>query len=251
MELKDILLNRDEGAAALLGEAMVWLIGHPAALDERALTETLQALRETRPAMAGFSVLADLIEEGVELGAEPVELLQRIHRKYGTTDERQARVFAELLKDEPFTSVATLSWSTAVSYCLAELADQIPSARVLESNPGGEGKRMVETLRRKMEIVTLYPDEEIERVAEGAHFGVIGADTVFADGAVLNKVLSRRLAELLKENGKPFYVLASKWKLSSETSADFTPHPSDVGVFEIVSPDLITGIVTEDGLLDG
>jgi len=100
---------------------------------------------------------------------------------------------------------------------------------------------------------------------------MVGADRVAANGDVANKIGTYGLAVLAKHHGVPFYVLAptSTIDLDSETGTDipiehraedeirrgFGPltSPEDVPIwspaFDVTPVELITGIITEQGLI--
>ncbi|MFH0952790.1 MAG: hypothetical protein V1873_00510 [Verrucomicrobiota bacterium] len=200
--------------------------------------------------MAGFAVLADRLEEQLQRAAV-ADVLRAIQTDLETADERVAQEFARLLKPMAPASLATLSRSSTVLSALSTARDLVREVHVLESWPGGEGRRLAEEAGRFHSRVILHPDQELELMADRADMGVIGADALFPDGAVRNKVLSAALAEALHSRRKPFYVLASTWKIEPYPPPARTVDTGDAQVFEVVPARLITAVVTEKGLASG
>ncbi|MBN1267956.1 MAG: hypothetical protein JXB04_00055 [Kiritimatiellae bacterium] len=247
MKLKDILRDREKGSGELLNDTVAWLERHPDTLDEMQIEFTLALLRKTRPAMAGFALLADRIESGLAecMTLSPREVLHDISRSIEIADRKLAARFVETLTARGPGRAVTLSYSSAVLKAVGAAGDLIPAVSVLESHPGGEGVRLYEVLSDAREGVSLVPDEKLSEAAGQADFGLIGADTVFSDGAVLNKVLSLKLAEELKRHKKPLYALATEWKRATGSSADYRPDAQDRELFEVVPSELITAIITD------
>lgn len=251
-ELKNILLNTDEGAGHLLAKALDWMTAHPEALLGRALLDTLHVLRTTRPSMAAFAVLADRFEKHLKGPSVDVPaIVRQIREDVRRANDRVADRFAAILSMNSDNKVVTLSWSSTVLAALFRASEQIREIHVLESWPGGEGIRMAQNAENFAVRVQLHLDEDLVTAAEQATVGVIGADTIFSDQSILNKVLSSSLAESLYYQEKPLYVLATSWKTSSLQAIDYQPAEQDVGVFEVVPSQWITAIVTEDGMLYG
>ncbi|WP_296905426.1 translation initiation factor eIF-2B [Thermotoga sp.] len=109
---------------------------------------------------------------------------------------------------------------------------------VLESRPGGEGKILVESLRRKRLRAELIEDLLAYRILKEVDLCLVGADYVDKAGNVLNKVGSTTLAILCKELQKPFLVVADPFKFGSRLL-------KDTDLFEVVPSELITAIITD------
>jgi translation initiation factor 2B subunit (eIF-2B alpha/beta/delta family) len=77
---------------------------------------------------------------------------------------------------------------------------------------------------------------------------LIGADTVFRDGAICNKVGTTPIAKAAQAAGIPTVVAAEIVKLVPVPGAQ-APDLADFEreLFELVSADLLTEIVTEEG----
>jgi len=244
-ELKQILLDKENGAADLLRGAVDWLNENPESLSLNDADKTLRLLRRTRPAMAGFSVLARRIENAWRQNPDrdPENILKVIKTTLNEADAEVAELFGEILKGRGRVSVVTLSNSSTVISCLEHNRSKVKSLQVLESRPGGEGRVLAERCREFIDEVIVRPDEEMKDVVSQVDIGIMGADTVFADGAVLNKVLSAKLAQLLRDRDKPVYVLASSWKQSDRRSDEKVTAPETI--FELVPSEYITDVISE------
>jgi translation initiation factor 2B subunit (eIF-2B alpha/beta/delta family) len=77
---------------------------------------------------------------------------------------------------------------------------------------------------------------------------LLGADTVFRDGTICNKVGTIPLAKAATEAGIPTIVAAEVIKLAPVPGSQ-APELADIerSLFELVPPDLITEVVTEEG----
>ena len=244
-DLQDILQNTDLGAQELLIEAIAWLQSHPECLEGLQRDSTLKTLQTDRPSMVGFSVLADRLETGLDQGAEARKLLQEFRTEIETSTARIAQNLYPILQPTAPARVLTLSYSSTLREVLLNVSDLIAAVHVLESQPGGEGKRFAKDLRTEQIEATVYPDNKLEFLVKECHVGIIGADTVFPDGSVLNKTLSRELGQSLSEAGKPFYVLASRWKHSPESFSPDRLSEPDRKLFERVPPEIISAIVSD------
>ena len=145
--------------------------------------------------------------------------------------------------------VLTISRSASVFRALAGLPRRQRPREViaLESRPGGEGRLLARELRSRGLTVRLVPD------AEGVHWVrevdrvVIGADTIYADGSVVHKVGTRRLAISARRRGVPVVVVSGLSKVVARTRPA-RPLPA---LFDITPARAITEYWTNRGVLRG
>ncbi len=91
-----------------------------------------------------------------------------------------------------------------------------------------------------VELVTL---EAIGNAARRAGCGLLGADTVFADGSIVNGTPSLRVAEALAAAGRPLYIVCDSFK----RVPDPPPSPESLPAgFDLVPAALITRIIMEE-----
>lgn len=162
-------------------------------------------------------------------------------------------------------SLVTLSYSASVRQALETLAG-IGSLRVAcaEGRPALEGRRMATALVQAGASVTFFSDASIAEALQSAGAVVVGADAVAPDW-IMNKVGTRMLAAAASLVGVPCYAIATRDKCCPPALAraivprDGTPAeiweaaPAGIVVrnpyLERVPLDLITGIITDGGLM--
>jgi ribose 1,5-bisphosphate isomerase len=193
--------------------------------------------------------------EAVQMGEDPVALAQRIVRARpamgaiagalgrvlvsGRSDEqiieearaviegrdRASKAIAVLLSPHIEGTVMTHSNSATVR----EAVEHTPPDRMIctVSEPGEEGRELVDALRGGELAVDLL---------------LLGADTVFHDGSLVNKVGTSGLAAAAKKAGVPVIVACEVIKLAPEDPR----HPGEER-FELTAPKQIDLYVTEEG----
>ncbi len=161
-------------------------------------------------------------------------------------------------------TVFTYSNSATVVQAIREL--DIRKIIVTESRPQNEGLSLAEELSAEGRDVLLGVDAAVHMYINAADVVLVGADSVQQDGGVINKVGTRMLAHAAKENGVPFYVLCDTMKFNvlnylgqpielEEKTPDEVAEPREnLRVrniyFEVTPPELITAVITEEGLME-
>jgi translation initiation factor 2B subunit (eIF-2B alpha/beta/delta family) len=116
------------------------------------------------------------------------------------------------------------------------------------SEPVGEGRAFAEEMRDAGLDAELVEDAEAPNRIGEASILLLGADTVFRDGTLCNKVGTIPLAKAAAHAGIPTIVAAEVIKLAPVPGTQ-APELADIerSLFELVPPDLITEVVTEEG----
>jgi translation initiation factor 2B subunit (eIF-2B alpha/beta/delta family) len=116
------------------------------------------------------------------------------------------------------------------------------------SEPVGEGRAFAEEMRDAGLDAELVEDAEAPNRIGEASILLLGADTVFRDGTLCNKVGTIPLAKAAAAAGIPTIVAAEVIKLAPVPGTQ-APELADIerSLFELVPPDLITEVVTEEG----
>jgi translation initiation factor 2B subunit (eIF-2B alpha/beta/delta family) len=162
-------------------------------------------------------------------------------------------------------TVATLSRSGTVRHLLADCDPA--EVLVAESRPGGEGRGTARTLAASLDVpVTLCADAGVAHALDvrDADAVLVGADTVLADGSVLNKVGTRTLASVATAQDVPVSVAAHADKVAPP-GYDPDLEPRDAGellgsdaraglgvehpTFDATPPDLVDRYLTDRGAL--
>jgi translation initiation factor 2B subunit (eIF-2B alpha/beta/delta family) len=134
----------------------------------------------------------------------------------------------------------------SASATVREAVVHTPPARVYctVSAPFEEGRLFAEDLRQEGLEVELVPDGEVERALETTSLVLLGADTVYADGSVRNKIGTRALAEAARAAGVRTIVACEILKLAA---APRPPEEEEPDLRDTTPPELLDEIVTEEG----
>jgi ribose 1,5-bisphosphate isomerase len=167
----------------------------------------------------------------------------------GLLDGRQragASIAIQLSERLQGSVVLTHSASATVREALVHT----PPARAIctVSEPVGEGRAFAEELRGEGLRVDLVADADAPAVLDDATLFLIGADTVFRDGTLCNKIGTTALAEAAHARSTPTVVACEIVKLAPiDAAAAPDLSPEERALFELTSPDLLSEIVTEEG----
>lgn len=251
-----------DAAAALEAEAAV-----PADLPDgeddwerlAALAEDLLAARES------MAVVANRVNRAMDgASGQLTAVTVRASGESLLTDLDDARVGPpDALRG---AVVATLSRSGTVQGLLSDCDPA--EAVVAESRPGGEGRAVARDLADSLDVsVTLCADAGVAHAldARGVDAVLVGADTVLADGSVVNKVGTRTLASAAAAQDVPVYVAAHTDKVAppdyepaleprdpAELLADGEAGDIDVEnpTFDVTPPALVDRYLTDEGPLE-
>lgn len=158
-----------------------------------------------------------------------------------------------------YKSIITISNSFSIEICLAYLSNKKSDINVFicESRPVLEGRILAKRLTDNYLInVQLITEAQIYEYMNKVDACIIGADKIFHNGNVLNKVGSNLLALTAKEFKKPFYVVADsskkatveRYKIEMKDKAEIWETESNIKIenfyFEKVELKHITKIIT-------
>ncbi|MGZ3616183.1 MAG: translation initiation factor eIF-2B [Ktedonobacteraceae bacterium] len=163
-------------------------------------------------------------------------------------------------------TIMTLSLSGTVLEVLTNCISQIEHFIVLEGRPRYEGREVARLLSNKKAPVTLITDAQADIFLPQCHAVVVGADSILANGDILNKAGTALLAWAARGHKIPLYVLCETLKISPHRwSGDLTQleekEPEEVleqdmpGVsirnfyFDRTLFRLIAAVITEQGIL--
>jgi translation initiation factor 2B subunit (eIF-2B alpha/beta/delta family) len=227
-----------------------------------------QALVAARPSMAAVANTAARIWAAGQLAtpADAREPLRDMAKRLATQDEQTQQSLLAHAEKLFHGSVYTMSRSGAVEDVLRDLGQRRIIERVLigASMPGGEGVAMGRALAQSGLDVTLIADAACGLFIGEATCVVLGADSLRADGSLVNKVGSYPLALVAREAGKPVYVLCETLKIAARDfplvleemdPAELLPDPvagyhARNPYFDVTPAALLAGNVTEKGVLD-
>ena len=163
--------------------------------------------------------------------------------------EDASRNSVTLLPDDG--RVLTHSYSGTVKRAL-ELAAKSKhrlTVYVTESSPGLEGKQLANDLIKLGIPVKLVADSAVGAVIADIDLVLVGADSILADGSVVNKIGTSTIAKAANETGIPCYVACETAKFNTQ---DFLGEPVEVSqtLFDVTPTKRISAIVTEEGPIE-
>lgn len=260
--------DRTSGAAALARRAADAVLRAAPELARLApeqrfpiLIEIARRLVLAQPAMAPLVNLADVLLRRADVIEDAArDFLTRLD----TALDKVARHGAALIADG--ASILTHSSSQAVldALLVARAGGKRLCVYATESRPQGEGVCLARRLAEAGIDVRLIVDAAVYARLAGCCLALTGADSISAAG-VVNKTGTSLVALAARARGKPFYVLCGSEKFlpagyrpppePAKPAAEILPEAlPNVAVenfyFETTPLELVSGVVTEEGLLD-
>ena len=234
-------------------------------------------LMSARPAIASvFNIVSGLLN-AVSQNAAEMDLAGVRQLTIAKADEvvkdslkavaQIAQYSSELIADGD--RIMTHSYSSTVVAGLKKAFNKYGNIAVIttRSGPGRSGEITARELGCYGIPVTFIDDTAMGLYIAKVTKVVIGADRICADGKVINGVGSYQLAIAAEKAGIPFYVLCERLKFDPRLRGDEVDleekEPSEVAepgrlppevkvknpYFDITPLELVTGIITENGLL--
>ena len=165
--------------------------------------------------------------------------------------------------------IMTHSYSSTVMAVLEGTSAEGKRIEVIttRSGAGGTGQKIAQELGRRGMKVTFIDDTAVGLYVSSVNKVMVGADRVCADGTIVNGVGTYPLALAAQKAAVPFYVFCETLKFDHRMRSDEVDLeekepsevigrgklPSQVSVknpyFDLTPLELVTGIVTENGLL--
>jgi translation initiation factor 2B subunit (eIF-2B alpha/beta/delta family)/8-oxo-dGTP pyrophosphatase MutT (NUDIX family) len=199
-----------------------------------------RALASARPSMGA---IAGAVGRVLASARNPEQVVEEATALVAAR-ERAARSITVLLQDDVHGTVMTHSASATVREALLHSRPERVVCTV--SEPVGEGRTFSEDLAAEGLTVELVADEDAAHAVETVDLLLLGADTVFRDGSLVNKIGTRKLAEAAKKANVPVIVVCEIFKL-----APFDPYePDEEERFDITPPESIDRFVTDEGAFD-
>ncbi|MGH2995769.1 MAG: hypothetical protein ACRDON_03380 [Gaiellaceae bacterium] len=232
-----VALVREDGVhgASWLAREAVEAIVEAVELGEDPI-ELARLLVAARPVMGA---IAGALGRVVTAGRTPEQMVEEAHAVMASR-ERASKAIAVLIEPELEGVVMTHSASATVREALFHT----PPARVVctVSEPVGEGRGFADELREAGLAIDLVEDSDGPHAAGTVDLLLVGADTVFRDGSLVNKVGTAGLAAAAQEAGVRVLVAAEVIKLAPEG-----PRDPEEERFDLTPPELLDAIVTEEG----
>lgn len=240
------------------------------ALRQR-LLDFADDLGATRPSMTAIHNLVARWREGVANHTGDVASL----RRYAIDQAREVRTWADAATDAtiraalrhipPGSRILVHSSSSTVGRILDRLAEGRLSVIVTEARPGLEGWNVAARLASQGVAVTYITDAQAGLFVGEADLVLFGADSILADGSLVNKTGSLLIALAAREAGVPVLVAAESFKCTGLTAAEVQLEeksgselrpPPVPGIrtrniyFDITPATLLTGYLSNEALQD-
>ena len=161
-------------------------------------------------------------------------------------------------------TVFTYSYSSTVKKAILSLG--VENVIVTESRPGNEGITLAKELAEEGINVLTGVDGMVHMYMKAADIVLVGADSFQHNGSFINKVGTKMLGYAAKEFNKPLYVLCDtmKFNVLNYLGQDIELEemaPEEVVMpmpnmrvrnfyFEVIPPELVTAIMTEEGIME-
>ncbi len=182
--------------------------------------------------------------------------------------ERIGQLAPGLMK-KPGKAITICNSSAAISAMVAcHRAGKVTGVYACETRPKRQGLITARELSEAKVPVTLIVDSAMRYVMPEVSIAFVGTDTLESDGSVINKIGTHLLAATARDYKVPFYACAETYKFlpasrigrrveiekrSSREIVAGTEMPGGVEifnpVFDRVPPELVTGIITEVGVV--
>jgi len=263
--INDITTNQTSGASELAVQALHVITQSILASKTdnseslySELKETLDAVAGCRPAMATIYNCVLRFQNQLQLCTNSRNSLAEL-RSYciETLEQLEKTILANkyqsILNAADFinagANLATCSYSSTLIEAIhnAVLLGKKMHFLILQSQSGAinYGEQTQLRLAAEGTICQLISDEIKPESLDEVDIILIGADTVFLDGSVMNGYPSLKLAATAAEHNPPIpvYVLCDSLKFSLDRRLDKT-EPG----FELIPAKLVTGLISEDGV---
>jgi ribose 1,5-bisphosphate isomerase len=241
--VKLIQEDRSHGAGWLARQAVEALA--QAVEDGADPVEAGRALASARPAMAA---VAGAVGRVLAAGKTEDQLLEQSRALIERRD-RAAHSIAVLLRPDLEGTVMTYSESATVREALVHAQPARVVCTVTE--PYAEGRRFADDLTGEGLTVELVADEDAAHALQSVDLFLVGADSVFHDGSLVNRSGTSKLAAAANEASVPVVVACETFKLAPfkpPADGDWSDLPATEETFDLTPADRIDRYVTEEGM---
>jgi len=273
MEIRGAATIASEAADALGAQAAESDASDPEAFRAE-LRKAARTLYETRPTAVSLPnalrfVLQDMQGETVAELRESVQQSSREFREdLENAQERLGRIGANRYRDGDVIMTHCHSTDALATVEHAVEDGKQLEAIVKETRPRNQGHITASRLREMGVPVTLIVDSAAHRYLNDVDHVLVGADSIAADGSVINKIGTSGLAVSARDRGTPIVVAAQTIKLHPGTLTGHTveiemrdesevvseAERAEIGeievrnpAFDVTPPRHVDAIVTERG----
>ena len=273
MEIRGAATIAGAAAEALATEAEEIDATDPSAFEAE-MRAAARHLHDTRPTAVSLPnalrfVLSGMSGETVEdLRRSVIRRSQQFLRDLDNAQDRLGRIGANRLRDGDVIMTHCHSTDALATVEHAVEAGKQLEAIVKETRPRNQGHITARQLREMGVPVTLIVDNAAHRYLNDVDHVLVGADSIAADGSVINKIGTSGLAVSARDRGTPIVVAAQTLKLHPGTLTGHTveiemrdeaeviseTERAEIGdievhnpAFDVTPPRHVDAIVTERG----
>jgi translation initiation factor 2B subunit (eIF-2B alpha/beta/delta family) len=271
-QISDLKADKTSGSEEIVRKAIL-LINNEIQKDPDRygkIMDLSEMLREVISIKKEMSALRNVLIYFIDFFQHGVAVEDLADRVIQKMDDQREHLIEKLL---PIISkcknIATMSRSSTIFNALRKLSEiqnreNLPELTIFESRPALEGKKLALEVVNLGYRVNYLVDAAVGRAIHSLNpdLVLIGADTIFPNGNVVNKIGCHALAIFAVQHKVPLYVVSTTLKLLLK-SIPFTiqsypstevwakDKPDEVKVynpyFEIIPASLIAGFITEHG----
>jgi len=249
--LNSILKDKTSGSSELLSKLNNYYLktaGNPGLIREN--------IPLVKNELKDFAAISNYLKKlDLVLRKNSSEELKKFLKDFSKEEEETFnRIFIKCKKYlKGSNKILTLSNSKTLLEVISRLQKENKrlSVTICKSAPGNEGIILGKKLSNKKIKTEIIHDSTASFYIQKSDAVIIGADIILKSGNVVNKVGSRNAAIICKYYGIPFYVLASKEKLSNLQKYSSLKGKQKKNVttpahlFEEIDKKLITKTITE------
>jgi translation initiation factor 2B subunit (eIF-2B alpha/beta/delta family) len=167
-----------------------------------------------------------------------------------TAVQDSAKHAAKLIGDN--SCVASCSSSSTIVETMKQAKQQrkyfkvyIAESKTVNSRYGEDLANSLKQLGIDAEV---FSDNQIHEYVKKTQLAIVGADSLLFGGSIINGAPSGKLAVAAAQYGLPFYCVCETAKANVNSYLGKAVEPKTG--FDVVPAELVTGIVTENGVLD-
>ena len=261
--------DHEHGSRWLVRQTII-LLRDLASEDACAPTERLaraqQAGHELARARPVMAALAGAVRRILVTGGDAASITRRAEQLLQEYDQAIPRI-TDFARPYLQGTIMTHSLSGTVLEVLRACMPSLEQIIILEGRPLYEGRTVAQALNTQAAALTLITEAQADIFLPLCQALVVGADSILADGGILNKAGTALLARAARDHSVPLYVLSETLKIAPHgwtgDLALLEEHPGrevwaetipNLAVrnfyFDHTPPELITQIVTERGPLN-
>ncbi|HUT79735.1 MAG TPA: hypothetical protein VMZ29_00920 [Candidatus Bathyarchaeia archaeon] len=193
------------------------------------------AVKLAHPEMAAIGKIGEELSNELKAGHFDKQIISQMLDDLENIVNKSEQLTVNELSSEllNFRKIMTISYSSTIFKALMRNPPEDREIIVLESRPLFEGQKMAEDLAEANYQVKLIADAAAGYYSSDIEAIFVGADTIFPENSIINKVGSLPLALIAQQMDIPFIVGASNNKRTTISEDDFTKLIEEKPYYEI------------------